>query len=176
MSPARGALAAVVAVALTAATAALTRTPVTFSGEGVGVLRLSWRMKGVTAEACRTLAPEELARLPAHMRNPRACIGVIAPYHLTVTADRSLSVDDTVRAPGARSDRPLNVLREFLLTPGEHQVAVRFRSILPEGVEAPPEGITELTWQGTVRVGTREVALLTLDSSGRGLELRTGMR
>lgn len=176
MSPARATLAAIVAVAITGATAALTRVPVTFAGDGSGVLRLSWRMKGVTAEACRTLPDEELARLPAHMRNPRACIGVIAPYHLVVTAGGAVIADDTVRPPGARGDRPLNVLREFALAPGEHRVEVRFRSVLPEGVEAPPEGIAELGWGGTVRVGAREVALITLNATGRGLELRQGVR
>jgi len=172
MSTVRTALGALVAVALTGAVAALTRTPVTFSGSDVGTLRLSWRMAGVTAEACRTLSEEELARLPVHMRNPRACIGVVASYLLRVTADGAVIAQDTVRPPGARGDRPLNVLREFPLSPGDHAVAVGFRALLPEGVATPTEGVADLAWQGTVHLGARDVALVTLDGTGRRLELR----
>lgn len=172
MTPVRAALAAAVALALTAATSALTRTPVTFSGDDEGVLRLSWRMSGVTAQACRTLSEEELARLPLHMRNPRACIGVIAPYLLSVVADGTVMALDTVRPRGARGDRPLNVLRAFPLTPGDHRVVVSFHALLPDGVEAPAEEVVELGWEGSVRVAARDVALVTLDGTGRRLELR----
>lgn len=170
--PVRAAAGGVAALLLVGAVAGGSRVPLTFSGEGDARVRLSWRMTGVTAEACRTLSPEELERLPVHMRNPQACIGVIAPYTLRVEVDRVLSVEDTIRPPGARGDRPLNVLRDFALPPGRHHVEVSFRAVLPEGVEPPPGGVTELAWRGEVVLAGREVALLTLDASGRALELR----
>jgi hypothetical protein len=165
--------AAATAVLLTGAVAALTRFPVTFPGGGAGVLRLSWHLRGVTAESCRTVSDEDLARLPPHMRNPRACIGVSAAYHLTVTTDGTPVVDDTVRAPGARGDRPLNVLRELPLEPGDHRIEIRFRALVPDGAASSDEGTAEVTWNGRIRVQAREVALVTLDATGKELELRS---
>lgn len=177
MSRALRLLAAVTAaVALTVLVSAATRVPVRFAEGDQGLLRLSWRMAGIAAEACRTLTPEEQERLPVHMRNPRACIGTVASYALEVRIDGQRVMADTVRPPGARGDRPLTVLRETTLSPGRHTVEVRFRALLPAGVEPPPEGIAELGWEGPVSLGAREVALVTLDPSGRRLELRTSRR
>ena len=168
MTPLRKGVAGIVAVGLTVATAALSRVPLSFSADDQGQLRLSWRVEGVTAEACRTLPEEELARLPAHMRNPKACIGVIASYHLQVTVDGATAVQDTIRPPGARGDRPITVLRELPLAPGRHRVSVRFDALLPEGVPAP-EGVTSMAWEGAVDVGRGDVVLLTLDDRARNL-------
>jgi len=176
VSAPRAALGAVVALALALLTAWGSRVPVAFAGADEARLRLSWRMEGIATEACRTLTDEELARLPVHMRNPRACIGVIAEYALRVRAGGVLLAQDTIRPPGARGDRPLNVLREYALAPGDHQVAVEFQALLPEGVEAPADGVAELAWEGNVRVRPRDVALITLDLSGRRLELRESPR
>lgn len=172
----RVALATAVAVVLTLGISAGSRVPVTFSSADDALLRLSWRMRGITAQACRTLPQEELERLPVHMRNPEACIGVIASYTLDVSVDGRVLAADTVRPPGARGDRPLNVLREYPLAPGDHQVSVRFRALLPAGVEAPPEGIIEVAWEGSLRLGGRGVALVTLDEAGRMLVVRGGGR
>lgn len=166
----------IVAVLFTLGIAAGSRVPVTFSASDEALLRLSWRMRGITAEECRTLSDEELERLPVHMRNPRACIGVIAPYALTLSVDGVVLAADTVRPPGARGDRPLNVLREYPLEPGEHRIALRFHAVLPDGVEVPDEGIGELAWEGLVRLSGRDVALVTLDEAGRALEVRGGGR
>lgn len=171
MTPLRKGVAAVVAVGLTVATAALSRVPVSFSADDQGQLRLSWRVEGVTAEACRPLSAEELARLPVHMRNPKACIGVIASYHLQVTVDGAATVQDTIRPPGARGDRPITVLRELPLAPGPHRVGVRFDALLPEGVPVP-EGVASLAWEGAVDVGRGDVVLLTLDDRARALVRR----
>lgn len=176
MSPVRVGLAAAVAVALTVLTAWGSKVPVTFSGDSTALLRLSWRVQGIATEECRTLTEEELARLPIHMRNPQACIGVIASYALEVRVDGTVLARDTVRPPGARGDRPLNVLREFSLPAGEHEVAVSFVAIFPEGVEAPEEGVRELSWEGPLHLEGRDVALLTLDATGRRLELREPAR
>jgi hypothetical protein len=169
-------VATTVALALTVLTAWGSRVPVTFSGDDAALLRLSWRVQGISTEECRTLTEEELARLPVHMRNPRACIGVIASYALEVRVGGTVLAQDTVLPPGARGDRPLNVLREFPLSAGDHDVAVSFRAILPEGVEAPEDGVRELSWEGQLHLEGRDVALLTLDPAGERLELREPAR
>ena len=162
----------VASAVLLVAMAALSRVPLRFAGPDDALLRLSWRMKGVSAEACRTLTPEELEKLPVHMRNPRACIGHIASYRLSVRVDGALALIDTVRPAGARGDRPITLLRDLPLAPGSHRVEVRFDAILPEGVTPPDDGILRLQWNGAVDIPPRGVALVTLDPGGRKLELR----
>lgn len=161
------------AVALVAGTAVLSRLPASFSAPDDALLRLSWRMTGVTAQACRTLTQEELEKLPVHMRNPRACIGHIASYVLRVRVDGSPALVDTVRPAGARGDRPITLLRDLPVDPGTHRVAVAFDAILPDGVEPPADALRSLAWNGDVDVDPRGVALVTLDPEGRRLEYRT---
>ena len=163
---------AFLAVGLTVGTAALSRVSVEFSHPDQALLRLSWRVEGVALEECRERTPEELERLPVHMRNARACIGTIAPYTLHVTVDGRTVVTDTVVAPGARGDRPIPVFAEVPLRPGTYEVEVRFDAILPEGAE-PPGNLPDLDWDGNVTVGGREIALLTLAEDRSGLVLRT---
>ena len=172
MSARRTLAAAAVAVGVTLGTAALSRVPVRFSHTSTAMLRLSWKINGVTVEACRERTPEELEALPVHMRNPKACIGGIAPYVLEVTVDGMATTPDTVRARGARSDRPLFVLRDMLVTPGRHDVAVRFRAVIPEGVAPPAGGILQLAWSGSITLAERDVALITLDETARALQVR----
>ena len=172
MSARRWSFAAALAVGLTLGTAALSRMPVRFAHTETAMLRLSWKINGVTVEACRERTPEELAALPVHMRNPKACIGGIAPYVLEVTLDGATLAPDTVRAHGARSDRPLFVLRDLPVRPGVHDVSVRFRAMIPDGVEVPTDGVVELAWSGTLNLAERDVALVTLDGSARALQVR----
>jgi hypothetical protein len=75
---------------------------------------------------CRTLSAEELAQRAEHMRQRVECEGRFATYALRVTVDGQLAGEDVVRGAGLRNDRPLYLLREFELTPGEHAVRVTF--------------------------------------------------
>lgn len=165
-------LAAAVAVALTVGTSWASRVPATLSTEGEALLRLSWRFDAVTVEACRELSAEELERLPIHMRNPQACIGQKAPYVLRVEVDGRMLVADTVRAGGVRGDRPVTVLRDLPLEPGTHALSVSFRAVIPEDADELEGGPAELAWSGRVELAAREVALVKLDETGRGLQLR----
>ncbi|MDT8342277.1 MAG: hypothetical protein RQ751_12255 [Longimicrobiales bacterium] len=174
MSPGRRVLAGGAALLAAALIAAGSRAPVTFSPADAALLRLSWRLPGVATEACRELSEEELARLPVHMRNPSACIGVIASYLLEVRLNGTLLASDTVAPPGARGDRPLNVLREYPLDPGDHRLDVTFRALLPEDVPLPDGGVREVGWEGSVTVAPGDVALLALHPDRARLELRGG--
>jgi hypothetical protein len=164
-------LGALVAIVLTVLTAALSQVPLDFSGGDHGILRLSWRNDGVTVEACRTRTEEELANLPIHMRNPTACIGQIASYHLRVEVDGSVMVDDTLRPAGARGDRPVYVLEELPMEPGTYEVGVRYDALLPTDLPTP-SGIVSLSWTGTFSPEPGEVMLVTLDEDSQALVTR----
>lgn len=89
-----------------------------------GILRLSWRLTGARIE--RMLTPEELEKLPPHMR-PRDGVAETTelPYRLSIAIDTRRD-SFRVTPAGWRGDRPLFVLRDYPLAPGHHQVVVEF--------------------------------------------------
>ena len=171
MSPVRGIVAVALAVISTVVVAGLTRLPVRFDADRDALIRLSWRVDGISVEECRTLSDEELANLPLHMRNPEACIGRIAPYRLQVGFGGTRFVDDTIRPGGARGDRPIYVLSDFPVHPGEYRVQVRFDPILLPGTTWLP-GAKPLSIDETVRLERRDIVLVTLDDDTQELAIR----
>jgi hypothetical protein len=150
---------------------AASRLPLSFRGEHDALLRLSWRVDGVSMEECRSLTDEELANLPVHMRNPEACIGRIAPYRLQVGIDGAMVVSDTVYPAGARGDRPIFVLHDLPLDPGSTRVRVRFDPLLPPGAKPGPAAVP-LFLDRVVAVEAGRIVLVTLDDAGRNLVMR----
>ncbi len=89
-------------------------------------LRLAWSARPERIEKCRQQSEEELARLPAHMRQPVACEGTTAEYRLQVRIEGALVADRVVRGGGLRRDRRLYVFEEIVLPAGEAAVDVTF--------------------------------------------------
>lgn len=116
-----------VAVMLLVALAGLTRVPWTVEHSSRSILRLSWRALGERIERCRPATAEELAGVPAHMRQSVICEDPqVAPYQLRVSVDGHLLYEGLAEGSGVPGDRPLFVLREFEITPGSHRIEVRF--------------------------------------------------
>ena len=90
------------------------------------MLRLSWSARPQRIEVCRTLSPDELARRAEHMRQRVHCEGRFASYLLRVEVDDRVLDTAVVRGAGLRNDRPIYLLRDFPLTPGERRVRIRF--------------------------------------------------
>lgn len=114
-------LGAALLLALRAATAVSLPGP---SRRGEAWLRLSWSARPERVETCRRLTDQELAQRPAHMRLRLECTGHFARYHLGVFADDVPLTQDTVRGGGVRNDRPMHVLRELAVAPGQRRVRV----------------------------------------------------
>ncbi len=170
---ARVALGVALAAALAAGTAWTSRVPVTLDEGDYAHVRLSWRVDGVTLEACRELSPEELERLPVHMRNPQACVGTKAPFELRARLGER-EVMDTIRPAGARGDRPISVFRELRLPPGAVEVDVTFDALLPDTAARPADAAAHYRWNAVVELEPGEVALLTVDEDGRAVILTPG--
>jgi hypothetical protein len=168
--PLRAALALLVAAVSAVGVAALSQLAYTPPAADEAMLRLSWRARGERVEECRRLSAEEQAKLPAHMRREEVCEGRLLPSHLWVEVDGRVLVDDSVRASGARGDRPLYVFREIPLPPGEHTLRVRF-SRAGRGEEGAVPAALELAESLTLAAG--EVALVTYDADLRTLVART---
>ena len=92
----------------------------------VAFLRLAWTARPERIEDCRPQHEEELAKLPAHMRQAVVCTGTTATYRLEVLREGAVIADQIVRGGGLRHDRPLYVFRDISLPPGDAAIAVRF--------------------------------------------------
>jgi hypothetical protein len=159
--------------------ASLSRAPWTPPGARQAMLRLSWRATGTPVESCRRLTAEELERLPAHMRQEEVCEGRIAPFGLTVRVDGRTLSDDTIQASGARRDRPVYVMRDFILQPGEHELEVIFQvlgltgSDIEQRQERPGTSFPALlAFRSEISVVPGRVVLVTYDESERALVAR----
>lgn len=126
-----------VAVASMAIVVVLSHAPITDSGADSALLRMSWRLRGEVIESCRPSTPEELARLPQHMRAPEICEGRPSPYRLTATVDREVIIDQLVATSGRRGDLPIMVFLEDPIEPGGHDLRVVFQPTDPASESEP---------------------------------------
>ncbi len=157
MSRARLAGAWLLGAVATVALVGLSQVPYTAAAGEHGELRFAWRYRSETVEQCRRLTDEEVAALPQHMRRDEICERRLQPWRLAVTLDGTPVADDTVRAKGAREDRPLYVFRTLPLPPGPHHLRAVFAPI-GESRRAP------LEIDASVTIAAREVLLVTYDS------------
>jgi hypothetical protein len=127
-------------------------------------LRLSLRTAAGSLEVCRDRTPEELAALPAHMRQPRECTEVRPDYLLEVRADGARLLSSRVEPPGVHRDRPLTVDRTVAVAPGRRRLRVSFAPVA--GVQEPAEGSDPLpswTLDCTTVLPPGRVLLVALD-------------
>jgi hypothetical protein len=113
------------------------RAPMRFNDPGTGMIRLAWSARPERVERCVTRSDEELAEVPAHMRQRVACEGRSARYRLVVRRDGAVLADEVLTGGGARRDRPIYLLRDFPTAPGTHRLEVTFQRL--DSVEAVRE-------------------------------------
>ena len=107
-----------------AALVGLSRAPYRIAGGTEALLRLSWSGRPERVERCRKLSDEELAKVPAHMRQRVQCEGHSARYVVRVLGNATPLSIDTVTGGGLRGDRAIHMLREYRLPAGAHAIAV----------------------------------------------------
>ncbi len=113
--------------------------------------------------------------MPEHMRRAEICEGRLAPYALHVELDDSTAVSDTIRASGARQDRPIYVFRELRIRPGAHELHVRFTRAVPANGGQPDTRAVprQMELETLLSAGSGEVVLITFDEERRQLVRRT---
>jgi hypothetical protein len=143
--------------------AVLSSAPYSPRGADAAVLRLSLRMAIASHEDCRTRTQQELDALPVHMRSPEECTRDAASYE--VIARIGPLPPDTIRLArgGARGDRPIFLLNERTLPPGQHRVRVDVQR--RNGSHATENILAGLDTTLTLERGV--VQLVTLDRGGR---------
>ena len=176
-------------------------TPYTAERDVGAIVRLAWRARGEHVRECRERTPEELQRLPVHMREKEVCEGRVLPYRLVVVLDSVQLVDRLVHGAGAREDRPLYVYQDLAVRPGTHHVVVTFavagsgpgkereedeahagrRESERHDVEQDEHARTQLAatpprlaLDTTVALGARRVVLVTYDEEREQLVVRGG--
>lgn len=107
-----------------AAIVAGTRLPYSPAAARVATLIVSLRQAGQVVERCRDLSPEELAALPAHMRQPRRCTRGRAPIRVRVEIDGQVVLSKAFPAAGVWSDGKSFAVDSVDVPPGERQVSV----------------------------------------------------
>jgi hypothetical protein len=108
-----------------AAMAYASAMPVAYHTQETARLRLSWSARPERIEVCRQLSEAEQAERGEHMRQRVECDGTFATYALTVEVDGLTIGEAVLRGAGLRNDRPIYLLRDFPVPPGEHRVQVR---------------------------------------------------
>lgn len=163
---------AVAVAALTLGLRWASAVPVAPDADDRGLLRVAFRARPERIEVCRDRTPEELAGVPAHMRQARVCDGVSATYRLEVELDERVVVAEVVHGGGLRRDRPIYVFREVPLPPGEVEIDVRFARREP-APPAPPGAVPDsLTLERRLHVAPRQVVLVTYDEERRTMEAK----
>jgi len=164
-------LGAILAVGGTAALGALSQVPYQPDEATHAVIRLAWRARGVTVKECRTLTPEELAKVAVHMRRTEVCEGRTLPYQLRAEVDGDIRVDEAVEAGGARGDRPLFVLHDLPVAPGSHEVEVSFtrERALAEASDSAEVTPARLELVRLIDVAPGQIVLVTYDPDARTL-------
>jgi hypothetical protein len=175
----RGTFGVLGGVALLASLRLVSFAPYTAERDVGAIVRLAWRARGERVRDCRRRTPEELSKLPAHMRQEEVCEGRILPYRLVVAMDGGAAVDRLIHGAGVREDRPLYVFQDLVVLPGAHRIAVTFTR---EG--APPADSTtgagalttpaRLTLDTVVTLGSRRIVLVTYDEEREQLVVRNG--
>ena len=169
---------AVVAVAAAAGLAWASTATVTSRSDPV--LRLTWTARPERIENCRPQTDEELARLPAHMRQRVVCTGESAAYRLRVRRDGRVLVDEIVHGGGWRRDRPIYVFHELRQPEGDAQISVTFERLGDGPTEGTVTGLGAdgrlvsdlprvLTLDERFRFRSGTVTLVTFDSRRRAL-------
>jgi hypothetical protein len=94
------------------------------------LLRLSWSLVG--EQISTTLSAEELEKLPIHMRpQDGVAESTPVPYRLEVSIDGQVVRDERVYAAGLKGDRPMYVLYDTPLDPGQHKLNITFEPAEP---------------------------------------------
>jgi hypothetical protein len=118
---------------------ALSRVPFGVGDTDGAELRLSWRVPAEPELTCRIRTADELARLPAHMREEEVCERRALPYRLRLTVNDSTLDDRLLGGQSARTERRLDVHERFTLPPGRHAVRLEFAREGGSGVATPRE-------------------------------------
>lgn len=99
---------------------------------------------------CRRLSAEELAALPANMRQPLSCPRERLPVFVELEIDNEVLLAESLPPTGIAGDGAARIYRKFTVPPGEHSIVARLRdSDRTEGFDYVREAEIDLAPQET---------------------------
>jgi len=110
-------------------TALLSQAPLVDRAASEAQIRLTVSGRPERIEHCRRLSDQELAGVPAHMRQRVKCEGTTASYRLELRVDGLPTLRDSLVGGGIRHDRPIHLFREVAVSPGDHRTEVRITRV-----------------------------------------------
>lgn len=129
--------------------------PYTFHRPDEAQIRFTFKHPGEMAEACRDLTPEEMARLPRHMRRSQECTRTRLPVSVTVRVDGVLRLERTYPPTGLWRDGPSYAYEILPVAPGVHRVEILMRdsartlgydAVFRKTLSVPPSGAVTLDY------------------------------
>jgi hypothetical protein len=135
-------------------------------------IRLAIRTAAGKIEICRDVPPEELARLPVHMRQPRLCEEQPVIYRLTLRVDGAVVHSVRAERRGMRGDRPLVIDDLVAVAAGRRTLVVTLEPEVPEGTAPAAAGaLPRGELARTVDLPAGRIALVTWEAAA-GLAIR----
>ena len=95
-------------------------------GSDEALLRLSFTHPGQIIANCRERGAEELAKMPANMREAQDCPRERSPVHVRVELDGAPLYDEVFSPAGLRRDGAAAGYRRLAISAGEHRLKVEF--------------------------------------------------
>ena len=95
-------------------------------GSDEALLRLSFTHPGQIIADCRERSGEELARMPANMRQAQDCPRERSPVHVRVELDGEPLYDEVFTPAGLKRDGAAAGYRRLAIAAGEHRLKVQF--------------------------------------------------
>lgn len=117
--------AAVTTLGLAAVTVFPSHLPWTPPRPSTPLLAVGFKHPGAVEQACRTRTPEELAALPAHMRQATVCERQRYPVRVEVRVDHEVVASRSYEPGGVWGDGASVGVLEVAVPEGRHQVEVR---------------------------------------------------
>jgi hypothetical protein len=110
--------------------------PYAASHPGESLVKLTFKHPGRIQEDCRERTPQELARMPVHMRKAKDCERTRPPVYVEFSLDGNLLLARTFPPTGIMKDGPSYAYETFPVPPGSHKVVVNMRdSLRKEGYD-----------------------------------------
>lgn len=124
------------------------------------VITLAFAHAGERREDCRTLSPEEMAKLPPNMRRPTDCPRERSPIVVDLLLNGELAIKEVAHAPGLYSDQGVSLYRSVKVPAGEHLLRVSMNDNVR--VEGPT-----FTHEQTVSIEPGRMLVVDFDSDKR---------
>ena len=125
------------------------------------VVTLAFSHAGERREECRTLTPQELAKLPPNMRRPADCPRERSPIHVDLLLNDETLIEEIAHPPGLYSDQGVDIYRSVKVPAGEHLLSVRMNDNVR--VEGPTRTLDR-------KVNLTPGQLLVVDYNSENLE------